>query len=81
MRSMERMYMPQKRQKVYVAHEEVDFIWDIADVKEIEQYWDEEKSILEISENQNRKPLEVFLLVLDRLEKGCINPRKGGVWG
>lgn len=78
---LEKKYMTEKRQKVYIACETLDFIWDEKDVKVIERMWSSGVSIYDISRSFNRDPDEVVILIIDRARRGSIKPRKGGVLG
>jgi len=80
-RLIEKNYMKEKRQRTYVACEDLDFIWDERDIKVIERMWSSGLSIYDISRSFNRDPDEVVVLIIDRSRRGSIKPRKGGVLG
>lgn len=78
---LELQYMNQTRQKVYIACETLDFIWDEKDIKQIDQLWRDGYSIWDIAEQFDRDPDELLILLIDRAKRGRIKPRKGGVLG
>jgi len=78
---LEKQYMTEKRQKVYIACETLDFIWDEKDVEVIERMWSSGLSIYDMARSFNRDPDEVVVLIIDRSRRGSIKPRKGGVLG
>ena len=69
------------RRNTYLACEELDFSWDLAEVREVEDMWNAGIPIDWIARNFDRKPIEVALLIMDRAERGHIEPREGGVYG
>lgn len=73
-----------KRNKIYVALEDVrdmDFIWDMKEVFEFEKMWRRKVPLREIAAELNTTEVSVFLLALDRLQRGYIKPRNGWrVW-
>jgi len=70
-----------KRRNIYIALEDLDFIWDEAEVPDIERMWNEGYSIWQIANACMRDPDEVLILIMDRVRKGFIEPRPGGVYG
>lgn len=59
----------------------VNTVYKPTELDEIVTYWNEGWDIEEIAEKMKRKPIEVFLLALDRAEIGKIKPRKTGIFG
>lgn len=74
-------HMKNKRVNIYVALESLDFVWDEKDVVDIEKLWKMGYSIHFISAEFGRSINDVFALLWDRLEKGFIKKRPGGVFG
>jgi hypothetical protein len=72
---------PVGRRSIYIALEQVDFIWSEDDLPRIREAWKEGMSIQHMSKYFKRKPLEVFLIVLDQIEHGYLVKREGGVYG
>lgn len=56
----------------YIALEEINFIWPEDQVNLSRLLWKEGASLLEISDQLKRKPIEVFLLLLDQAHCGRI---------
>jgi len=78
---IEMKYLKKQRQKVYIACENLDFVWDEREVHEIEHMWSKGLSIHDIARSFGRDPDEVAILIVDRARQGKIKPRKGGVFG
>ncbi|GAB7387398.1 hypothetical protein BSNK01_12340 [Bacillaceae bacterium] len=78
---LEEFYMQQSRRNIYVACEDMDFVWDERDVEEFDRMWQEGFSIWDIARAFNRDPDEVALLAMDRARKRKIKKRKNGVFG
>lgn len=70
-----------KRRNIYIALEELDFIWCESEIPDIERLWNEGFSIWEIGQACDRDPDEVLILIMDRVRKGAIGNRPGGVMG
>lgn len=66
---------------VYLALEELNFIWKEEQVLEFESMWRNNKTLKEISVYFKRPPDEILLLALDRAKTGDIKRRKGGLIG
>jgi hypothetical protein len=56
----------------HIALEEIDFIWEESQVHLVRNYWKEGKVLIDIAAEIKRKPIEVFLLLLDQAERGII---------
>jgi hypothetical protein len=80
-RSIESYHMTEQRQKVYIALEELNFIWDFRQVRELDEMWRRGFSLQYMAEYFDRDPDEVAILLMDRLRRGRIRPRKGGIFG
>ena len=80
---MEKRLLKKKRNAIYIALEdlELDWYWADSEVKCFDCLWKIGVSVPKMAEIFNRKPLEVTLLMLDRLEKREIKKREGGFWG
>lgn len=79
--AIERDYMKHKRQTVYIALEELNFIWDIQDVCAFQDMWERGWDCTQIAEHLGRMPEEVAVLVIDRAAAGAIGKRPGGFFG
>lgn len=79
--ALERDYMKEKKRAIYIALEELDFMWDQEDVKAFETMWELGWDCGRIAKELGRDPDEVALLVIDRARAGKIEPRKGGWFG
>jgi len=70
------------RLQVYVALEDVNFIWcERTEIPVVEKMWTEGAPIWEIAERVERDVDEVALLIMDRVRKGFLRPRPGGAFG
>jgi len=70
------------RLQVYVALEDVNFIWcERTEIPVVEKMWTEGAPIWEIAERVERDVDEVALLIMDRVREGCLRPRPGGAFG
>lgn len=77
---IENRYMTTSRNGVYVACEELDFVWDIQDVRKFDRLWKERKRdgkasfeiIQDLAEYFGRDPDEVAILAICRGRKGRI---------
>lgn len=73
------------RRKTYIALDNLrDDIWTwdyFSEVRPFDQMWREGKPFWEIAEELKRKPDAVLILAIDRILKGAIKPRPGGVFG
>jgi len=70
-----------KRQNIYVACEDMDFVWDERDVCEIDRMWNEGLCLWDIARSFDRDPDEVAILVIDRTKQGFMKARPGGAYG
>lgn len=73
--------MAVQRRAMYLACEDLDFVWDEDEVLEFDRLWHAGASIYEIARHFRRDPDEVVILAIDRARQGFIGPRSGGVWG
>ncbi|MCT4544545.1 MAG: hypothetical protein N4A63_13455 [Vallitalea sp.] len=58
-----------------VCDGDIDFGFDYALIDRIEKLYKEDKTLLDIAMEVNRKPIEVFLLLWDLIEKDMLEPR------
>lgn len=63
------------RDVIYIACEEMNFIWSEEEVNEFINLWNSGIDILSIAEHFNRDPDEVGLLVIDQARNGSIASR------
>lgn len=66
---------------MYIACEDMDFIWYEQDVIEVERLWREGYDIRFIAATVRRKVDEVAILIMDRSRQGLLRPRPMGVFG
>lgn len=66
---------------MYIACEDMDFIWREQDVAEVERLWREGYDIHFIAKSVRRNIDEVVLLIIDRARQGLLKPRPTGVFG
>jgi hypothetical protein len=78
---LEKSYMNNKRNLIYIACEHFDFVWNEHDLIRFKNEWDNGASIFELCETFNRPENELALLILDLSSKGFIEQRIGGVFG
>jgi hypothetical protein len=69
------------RKNIYIALEELNFIWDEHRLEDFIYLWDEGQPLINISKYFKRDVDEVLVLVIDLARKGRITPRKGGLMG
>lgn len=69
------------RRCIYIALETVNFVWDEDKLPVIREAWQEGMSLEHMALYFKRKPLEVFLIVLDQIEMGYLKSRNGGIHG
>jgi len=65
----------------YLALEDLNFVWSVADVAKFDAMWKAGRSIGKIAETLKREQDEVAVLAMDRSRKSVIGPRVGGVFG
>lgn len=66
---------------LYIACEEMDFIWTETEVSIVERMWREGYDIRVIARDVKRDIDEVALLVMDRARRKRIRLRKTGIFG
>lgn len=69
------------RSKIYLACEELNFVWDKTEIRDFRVMWDEGKSIRQMAEALERDPDEVLILAIDQSKRELIQPRDGGLLG
>lgn len=81
LKEFKKSYMTEQRNLIYIACEDLDFVWNEHDLIHFKNEWDDGASIFELCEKLNRPQNEVALLILDLSAKGFIQQRSGGVFG
>lgn len=79
-RGLERRYMTESRKSIYIACENLNFVWDIQDVREFDLKWREMRKqgmttleiTKELAEYFGRDQDEVAILAMDRARRGRI---------
>lgn len=79
--NLEKQYMKKERNQVYIALEDIDFIWSEKEVKKFRLMWDSDFSIKEIASKLKRPIDDVAMLIYDQALKSKIEPRNGGLMG
>jgi hypothetical protein len=80
-KEIEKQHLTTKRNLIYIACEDLDFVWDEHDLIEFVNDWRNGKSIIEISDKFQREQDECAILILDLARKGLIQKRAGGIFG
>lgn len=70
-----------QRSKIYIALEDLDFVWDEKDVKEVDEMWESGIPLNIIAQNFGRDINEVAILIIDRRRNGFIELRDTGIFG
>ena len=66
---------------LYIACEDMDFVWRERDVAEVERLWREGYDIRYIAQAVRRNVDEVTVLIMDRVRYGALKRRPTGVFG
>jgi len=66
---------------VYIACEELNFLWREQDVEKVERLWREGYDIRAIAKAVRRHVDEVAVLIMDRVRYGALKRRPTGVFG
>jgi hypothetical protein len=78
---LEKRYMTKERSLIYIACEELDFVWDEHDLIRFIAEWQNGTSIFELENIFKRSQNEIAILILDLGSKGAISERSGGIFG
>lgn len=73
--------MTKERDSIYVALEDIDFIWSEKEVKKFRMMWDSDFPVEKIAERLKRSIDDVAMLVYDQALRRKIKPRDGGLMG
>ncbi|MEZ2661790.1 hypothetical protein [Aneurinibacillus aneurinilyticus] len=79
--NIERRHLTEQRSKIYIACEDLDFLWDKEQILEVIAMWNMGIPIGHIASNFGREVDEAALLIFDLCRQGKIKPRPGGVFG
>ncbi|HJV46616.1 MAG TPA: helix-turn-helix domain containing protein [Bacillota bacterium] len=79
--SIENSHLKKSRNKVYVALEELNFVWDEVEIDQVKKLWRQGTPIDEIAEVMDRDIDEIGILIIDQCRKNKIKQRPGGLWG
>lgn len=80
-REVKRKAIEYKSPNIYIACEEINFIWQERDVIEFREMWRKGCSIHHIAEYFQRGTDEVMILAMDQSRQRNIKSRPGGIWG
>jgi len=64
-----------KRRKIYLALEDLNFVWCEVEVSRVIQLWEDGLNIWDIAAEMERDPDEVTILIMDLARKERIIPR------
>lgn len=67
--------------KLFETWYNIDFVWDEREVLRFEEMWNKGISFQEIFAVLKRNEIDCLLLLFDRVRKGSIHPREGGLDG
>lgn len=79
--NIERRHLTEQRNKIYIACEDLDFLWDEEQILEVIAMWNMGIPIEYIASSFGREVDEAALLIFDLCRQGKIKPRPGGVFG
>lgn len=80
-KQIEKYYLKEERDEVYVAGADIDFIWSMKQVRLFRKRWKENIPLDKIAEELGRDIFDVEELALDQSRKGRIKKRRGGAYG
>lgn len=78
---LEKVYLKRKRNQIYIALEDIDFIWSEKEVQKFKLMWDSDYSAQEIASKLKRPIDDVAMLIYDQALKKKIKPREKGLLG
>ncbi|MCY9508508.1 helix-turn-helix domain-containing protein [Paenibacillus larvae] len=64
-----------------IVCEDMDFLWSIADIKQIKKMWKLGYSVEKMAQKLNRDPDEVAILIMELFRHGEIKDRPSGARG
>ncbi|MFE4203866.1 hypothetical protein [Aneurinibacillus aneurinilyticus] len=79
--NIERRHLTEQRNKVYIACEDLDFLWDEEQIPEVIAMWNMGIPIEYIANTFGCEVDEAALLIFDLCRQRKIDPRPNGVWG
>lgn len=74
-------HMKKRSRKLYIACEDMNFVWCESEVREIERMWQGGLSIEDMAKSFDRDVDEVAVLIMDLAKQERIKERKNGVFG
>jgi fructose-1,6-bisphosphatase/sedoheptulose 1,7-bisphosphatase-like protein len=78
-KDLQNLHLVEQRRTLYIACEDMDFVWSEKDVSRFDFFWNNGLGIEKIAKRLKRDIDEVVILIMDRARKGYIKPRKGGL--
>lgn len=72
-------YMQKSRKQRVIVCEELNFVWDAPELKEIAKYWELSGDIRLIAKHFDRDPDEVLIALIHLARKDKITRREGGL--
>lgn len=66
---------------MYIALETIDFVWDEDRLPDVRYLWKEGMHVADMAKYFKRKPIEMFVIILDQIEHGMLESREGGIHG
>lgn len=67
--------------RTYIPLENKNWDFTPEQVERVEAYYKEGADIFTISRALQRSKIEIAILIMDRVDKGCIDPRGNGLFG
>lgn len=76
-----KLELREARMNRVIVLEDLDFLWDRSELREIVQMWQKNFSLHYMAEYLEREPDEIFLALLHLSRNKRIEARKGGILG
>lgn len=75
------IYMQVSRLNRVIVLEELNFVWDETELRELELMWQKNVSIKSMSKHFDRDPDEILLALIHLAREDRIKRREGGLFG
>lgn len=70
-----------EHRRSYIVLQDMEFGYTPEEIEEFDELWNAGISLWDIAKRFKRDPDEMVLVVLDRIRKGALGKRKGGLFG
>jgi hypothetical protein len=74
-------FLKSPRKNRIIVLEDLDFVWDSWELKELSQMWEKGIHVVNIAEHFDRDPDEVLLALIHLAREDKIDRREGGLKG